>query len=99
MLRFPQFSPDGRTLAAIRYTPKASDSDPFPEADSIIEMWDIATLTMIAELEEGVGSFAFSPDGKFIAAVNRNKSPDVGKHTIHLWDVAARKRVAELGKG
>ena len=98
-LSSPRFSPDGKILAAIRHAYSAVASDPLREPHSILEFWNTASKTKIAAFEEGVGKFAFSPDGRLLVAVNRNNTSNVAEHEVHLWDVATQTRISSLGKG
>ena len=85
------FSPDGSTLATVRF-------------NNTIRLWDTTTgslkqtfISQGTDRKQGdhqkkIGSMFFSPDGKTIFSL-------IGGKNIHLWDVATgkRKRIAEYG--
>ena len=83
------FSPDGTTLAAGFAT--------LWEEDGMVQLWNVGrTPEVVATLEgessqfaDGVGSVAFSPDGRLLAAGDR-----AGR--ILLWDVGREEVIATL---
>ena len=70
------FSPDGRTLAG---------------GGSPVRLWDVATDTLLHELEHGFsfsfGSVAFSPDSQTLASA---------EDTVRLWDVVTGTLLHQL---
>jgi WD40 repeat protein/beta-lactamase regulating signal transducer with metallopeptidase domain len=79
------FSPDGRLVAA----PVAGGG----ERSRIIALIDAATGKQLRKIESGqpIASFAFSPDGRSLAAENVDR-------TVTLWEVATCKPRAQFGK-
>jgi WD40 repeat protein len=73
------YAPGGRTLAST-------------SIDRKLRLWDVATRQQVAEFPHGdpVGSCAFSPDGKLIAAAKW------GSEEVLVWDIAARQPVKTL---
>ncbi len=76
---------DSKTLATVGY------SNP---RDKAVVLWDAALGKERQRLEVGenmayLSALAFAPDGKTLAVVG-------GSGSIHLWDVAAGRQVAEL---
>lgn len=73
-------SPDGKLLAA-------------GGVDNVISIWDLATYTLVRELEQSlqqpdtVNKLAFSPDGTLLASAGTN---------IHLWNMATGKLAREF---
>ena len=76
------FSPDGTTLAV-------------GVGDGTVQLWNAATKTCTATLEEGgftaIRSVAFSPDGTTLAA-------GLGDDTVKLWNSATKTNIATLGR-
>lgn len=68
------FSPDSSVVAIYEY--------------SGIQIWDIATQTIIETIYDEVREIEFSPDGKYIAYTKDD--------SVFLWDVKQRKVVKEL---
>ena len=62
--------------------------------DRTVKLWDVATERRIAtfseDIELGVVSVAFSPDGKILA---------IAAYQLSLWDVATERRIATLPGG
>src|SRR5262245_930541 len=87
------FSPDGKALAA-RYSNVGGVSGG-------VVLWDVAARKLVVQqtlpVKEGsVSSVTFSPDGKVLAAGHRDGGGRGGDDGgVVLWDVAARKRLAE----
>jgi WD40 repeat protein/beta-lactamase regulating signal transducer with metallopeptidase domain len=79
------FSPDGSLLAV----PVAGDSDP---AD-VLAFFDVATGKELRKIQspQPIASFAFSPDGRVLAAENADR-------TVTLWEVASARARGRLGK-
>ena len=85
------FSPDGKTIAA---------GYRFVVGVGGVVLWDVAARKRLADdplpVKEGyVSGVAFSPDGKTIAAGYGGGVGGVGVGGVVLWDVAARKRLAD----
>jgi WD40 repeat protein len=85
------FSPDGKTIAAA-YSGFRRDR----EWTGGLVLWDLASRKRLigeplAVKEGSVGSVAFSPDGKIIAAGYQGDNPR--ESGLVLWDVAAHKRL------
>jgi WD40 repeat protein/beta-lactamase regulating signal transducer with metallopeptidase domain len=79
------FSPDGRLLVA---------TGPGNGAlSNTLVLFDVASGKELRRIEspQGVASFAFSPDGRDLAAENADR-------TITLWEVASGKERGRLGK-
>lgn len=79
-LQWVTFSPDGKAAATC--------------GDRYVRLYDLETGALIREFpahgaKAGIHRFAFSPDGRLIAA----SSPD---HTVRVWDVASGAPVAIL---
>ncbi|HEV3083081.1 MAG TPA: M56 family metallopeptidase, partial [Gemmataceae bacterium] len=79
------FSPDGRLIVASL----SSDG----ESGNTLFVFDTTTGKELRKIEsaKAISSFAFSPDGRSIAAENSNR-------TITLWEVASGKERGRLGK-
>ncbi|MDQ1022850.1 WD40 repeat protein [Streptomyces umbrinus] len=85
------FSPDGTMLASSSY-------------DRTIRLWDVSSARTIAVLKghtSAAMSVAFSPDGRMLASGGASASAAFGKdypddHTVRLWDVARRTKIATL---
>ena len=82
------FSPDGRTFITF-YSPQT-----FGTPGSALEVWDISTGTLryTLEVEGGVYSVSFSPDGQTLATASRSMVArgwgSVGVWQVSLWDIA-----------
>lgn len=79
------FSPDGKLLASADYTAKEN----LPVMSSV-QVWDVAQRKVVAtlrdaggDLDKGVYSVTFSPDGKTLAATSSRK--------VTLFDLSSRK--------
>ena len=76
------FSPDGSILASASF-------------DYSIGLWDVAACKVRYRLVRpggrGIGTIAFSPDGRVLAADRRQR-----RGVIALWDVATRNIIADL---
>ena len=93
------FSPDGALLASLGGSkPSLSPgtgcsalSASLGGSKSTVKLWDMATQTRIATLDEReiLSSTAFSPDGALLASGSRD-------NTVILWDVRTRERIATL---
>ncbi|WP_327302959.1 serine/threonine-protein kinase [Streptomyces sp. NBC_01298] len=80
------FSPDGKTLASGGGEGSWAGGDD----KSVVQLWDLATRTSTATLtdkSQNVGSLAFSPNGKTLAAYTG---------AVQLWDLATRTSTATL---
>lgn len=80
------FSPDGARLA-VSYTRQDAQS---AEHHSV-GLWDVANaqLLTIADLKMGITSFAFSPDGRWLAACD-------GSEIVRVWSVVSGRTQREL---
>jgi WD40 repeat protein/beta-lactamase regulating signal transducer with metallopeptidase domain len=95
------FSPDGKLLAssggasgAVLARPVAAVAPPGARtARGTINLFDVATGKVVRKIEliQTVVSYAFSPDGRVLAAENADES-------ISLFEVASGKERARLGK-
>jgi Tol biopolymer transport system component len=78
------YAPDGRTLAST-------------SSDGTIRLWDAAGKKQLEEFRlpggDILGSAAFSPDGKLLAAGSWSS------FSVRVWDLASGKQVAELTPG
>jgi len=87
------FSPDGKTLATGGGGYDAKTDTQRGE----VTLWDVATgkeKVILKGHPGGVGSVAFSPDGKTVAGVTGPPDRDHGE--VRLWDVATGKEKAIL---
>jgi WD40 repeat protein len=90
------FSPDSKTLALTGTNPKGN---------TVLELWNVATGQLAYSLPigatAGVGSLAFSADGKLLATAGSQKS--AGSQTISgvldLWTVATGQLANSLPTG
>jgi WD40 repeat protein len=87
------FSPDGETIAA-------GFGHPSRISGGGVVLWDVAARRRLTDgplpVGEGfVTSVAFSPDGKTLAAGFGDPARSPGGGGVVLWDVAARKRLAD----
>ena len=104
------FSPDGKTLAAGYGGPDGKNPRRRVRSGGGggggVVLWDVAAGQRLAaaplSVKEGdVESMAFSPDGKTLAAgyrgfpVGRGNNARLGGGGVVLWDVAARRRLAQ----
>ena len=83
------FSPDGHTLACVRYT---SHRNVYAYS-GIVRLWDVDTDTQIGILWEhigGVSSVSFSPNGRTLATAG---SIDA---MVRLWDVDTQTEIGRL---
>jgi WD40 repeat protein/thiol-disulfide isomerase/thioredoxin len=73
------FSPDGKTIAYLRFT-----DDPGYLMEAVL--WDVAASKerFVLRTEDGLDGLSFSPDG----AVLFSQSGPNGRSTMRLWDVA-----------
>jgi WD40 repeat protein len=74
------FSDDGHTLGSAGL-------------DGAVKLWDVASRKeeVSAQLDEGVGMLAFSPDLRTVATGSREQG------TIKVWDIATGEMLADLG--
>jgi WD40 repeat protein len=89
------FSPDGKTLASpvlvenAQTLPAGAGGTP-----NSLTLWDVSSGKEIHSISlsrhHGFASFAFSPDGRTLAAENLDQ-------TVSLWEVAGGKERARLG--
>ena len=77
------FSPDGTLLAV------------GAGGGGEVSVWNVATRQQVASFGDRVYSLSFSSDGTLLATSEAHN----GKHTVSLWDVASRERVAILQPG
>lgn len=89
------FSPDGKRVLSVDNVDKTTTLEKTINAvrrrrtDSTLKLWDVATGQEIRTFRghsEGVGSVAFSPDGKQILTRSVDK-------TLKLWDVATGQEI------
>jgi WD40 repeat protein len=85
----PTFSPDGRVLAAVVYTPGTPPSAAFggPRGEMrCVDLWEVASGKRLLRIKTGPAGFlTFSPDGRVLATASQE--------TISLWDVATGKEL------
>ncbi len=77
------FSPDGRVLATIGFGKRS---------DSPVRLWNPVTGARINELRVSradIKSFAFSFDGRFIAAAGSD-------HQLHLWELPSGRKITSV---
>lgn len=80
----PEFSPDGRTLAAGVLTHKST-------GDGAVFLWDVKTLDLLQRLEghtDQVFDVSFSSDGRILASAS-------GDGTVRLWDLTTGQQIGE----
>jgi RNA polymerase sigma factor (sigma-70 family) len=81
------FSPNGRTVATLTYTPNP-DKKGNEAADCTIYLWELASGKPCLRISAGKGRYhaiAFAPDGRTLAAG--------GKGVLQLWDAATGKKL------
>lgn len=61
------------------------------DADGVVALWNVETRSRCGTLPGGVLQMAFSPDGRWIAAVTVQRS-------VVVWDVETETLVQELGQ-
>jgi dipeptidyl aminopeptidase/acylaminoacyl peptidase len=91
LVEFVAFSPDGRTLATASW-------------DRTVKLWEVATGKERATLEGHhfqVLSVAFAPDGRTLVSTSGEAFNPIAETSdkpgeIKVWDLAARRQVAEL---
>jgi len=97
------FSPDGKMLVTPgvgggpnAWAPQANPAplNPGPGAGNALKIYDVSTAKEIRKIDlpanRGVSNFAFSPDGRSLAAENTDK-------TITVYEVASGKERLQLG--
>ena len=75
------FSPDGKTLAAARFSPSCV---------TLYNPRDLKESRQVARQKSGVKAVAFSPDGKTVATSN-------DRGAVQLWDLAEDKQLWSKG--
>ena len=86
-IRSLTFSPDGRTLAIVRW-PASNSGDKL----GTVRLWDTETGESTPTLEgytDDVNSVTFSPDGYTLASGSSD-------HTVRLWNAATRENILTL---
>jgi WD40 repeat protein len=85
------YAPDGRTLAA-------GTLRNLPHEGGEVHIWDLATCreTRQWKLPCGVGSVAYSKDGRTLAVAERSQGADAFVAEAFILDVATRKKLRTL---
>jgi WD40 repeat protein len=82
---WPRFSPDGKLLAV-------EQSKGLINQPATLRVWDVASRKELAAFKSGAAapflSYAFSPDGKRLAATDYNGS-------VRVWDIASGTPIRE----
>jgi WD40 repeat protein len=97
------FSPDGRTLAAVRSNNSRAESKvPREKRAGEVRLWEVANgrpqATIRLDPGENIRNVVFSPDGKTLALSCSAPDPSSKKqrNLVKLWDVARNSTLTEL---
>lgn len=96
----PKYSPDGRYLAVTRRQRSGARPDPDQEISSVLEIWEVGSKKRITTFTKGISSrFAFSPDSRVLAVVNRKGQSNIQDYEVDLWEFGTFSRIGSAGNG